>query len=60
MIAAGLIWKENAPSGLPQTAEIPIGVEVEYARQQYKNGVIRHWLELTYHWGLKSFILVDE
>lgn len=59
MIAAALLWKENAPSGLPSAVEIPIGIEIEYINRHYHNGVIKHWLELTYHWGLKSFLVTD-
>ena len=54
MIATSIRWKENARAGLPETVEVPIGVEMEWARQRHHDGVIKHWLELTFHWGVES------
>ena len=53
-------WKKGSPNVLPEKIDIPIGVELLLSEKNYRWGVVQHWVETTYKWGVDRLDFTDE
>lgn len=53
-------WKKGSPKVLPNKVDVPIGVELLMNEKNYRQGIVQHWLETTYKWGIESIDFTEE